>query len=106
MDDACYGLSFSFEGADAGPELLIAFNEEEPARGVLKIEGESIQRLLLEGATNVVLDSPGAEVSIPVGDYRWKRVYLDGGTMGAFVGTPRVGPRGGSVDQPACRPRT
>ena len=46
------------------------FTEQQPKLGELKITGDYVQRVTLEGGPYlVVLDKPGATVKVPVGRY-------------------------------------
>ena len=53
--------------------------EAEGALGELRIEGETISRLVLKGEQEVVLDSPGEVERVPIGAYASVAVHLDGG---------------------------
>lgn len=63
---------------------------DDEAKGELRIEGKFINKLVLskiegDGPPEIVLDSPGASVSLSEGKYYWKEIALDGGeSVGLF----------------------
>jgi hypothetical protein len=64
---------------------------EESPRGDLKIEGQHISRILLDGGEGdshiEELTDPCGTVKVPVGTYRVQRVELQGGYMSLSGGT-------------------
>ena len=78
----------SAAGRSQGAETKPAAPHDAPAVGRLSIEGEAIERLVLEkrqrsgpweGDNRITLDRPAASVEIPAGEYRVQQVHLRGG---------------------------
>jgi hypothetical protein len=73
------------------------------ALGELRIEGESIERLVLVDGRghHRVFDRPGAMVTLPEGEYRLQEVVLEGGYRCWPHQVPEGNPLTVSRDQPA-----
>ncbi len=73
------------------------------ATGELRIEGESIERLVLVDANgnNKEFDRPGAVVTLPEGEYRLQEVALAGGYRCWPHQVPETSPVTVSRDRPA-----
>ena len=64
----------------------LALTEQSPVLGELKVAGQFIQRLLLEGEPYlVILDQPPATVRVPVGSYGEPKVQLQKGEALAYL---------------------
>ena len=75
----------------------VLFTEQRPKLGELKITGEYVQRLTLEGGPYlVVFDRPGAAVKVPIGSYGQAKVCLQKGNAQAYL-DGRTQPAGGRV---------
>src|ERR1017187_5296523 len=62
------------------------FTGQQPKLGELKITGDYVQRMTLEGGPYlVVLDKPAALVKVPVGRYSQTKVCLKKGEMQAYL---------------------
>ena len=67
-------------------KVQMQFTEQQPKLGELKITGEFVQRVTLEGGPYlVVLDQPGAVVKVPVGRYGPTKVCLRKGDAEAYL---------------------
>jgi hypothetical protein len=66
-------------------KFRLRLTEEHPALGELKLTGQFIERLVLEGGTYLVLlDQPPGVVRIPVGSYGESQVQLKKGNTTAY----------------------
>ena len=84
MQDLKFGLIIPFVIAsvfwNSGVSCCLA-QEQEKALGELKLEGEHVERLVLQrkdGHTDR-FDQPGEVVELPVGEYQLLESHLDGG---------------------------
>ena len=81
-----YQPSFKFDSGQDSQTLEVEFTQVEKPQGQLKLEGKFINRLTLSsGSSTVLLYSPEDTVSVPVGSYHCKGVFLDGGEAGMFT---------------------
>jgi hypothetical protein len=81
-----YQLQCTNEVLGDSVKVRMRFTEQEPKLGELKITGDSVQRVTLEGGPYlVVLDKPEALVKVPVGRYRGARVSLKRGDIEAHL---------------------
>lgn len=72
-----YQLRCAAEMQGSAAKVRVQFTEQEPRLGELKITGDFVQRVTLEGGPYlVVLDRPGAAVKVPVGGYGQAKVSL------------------------------
>ncbi|MGD0262299.1 MAG: hypothetical protein ABSD29_21235 [Verrucomicrobiota bacterium] len=70
-------------------KVRMQFAEQEPKLGELKIMGQFVERVTLEGGPYlVVLDQPGATVKVPVGRYKEAKVCLRRGDVTAHLDGP------------------
>jgi len=97
------GHAFGLVAADAGAGnkagINLDFTEQHPALGELKLTGQFIQRLALEGSSClVVLEQPGSVVRVPVGRYTEANVRLGNGG-GEAVRDPRFAAKGVKVSE-------
>jgi hypothetical protein len=73
-------------------KVRVQFTEQSPGLGELRITGDAVQRVTLEGgAYAVVLDKPGAVVKVPAGSYPRFRVCLKKGDVEAHLDRSRSG---------------
>jgi hypothetical protein len=84
FDGASYDVAFAFESGETQADLVARFTESDAPKGALRIDGESIRRLIIKQDTTdrvslAVLDSPDETVRIPCGDYSRYGVFVDGG---------------------------
>ena len=87
-------LDWAAEPRDREEKLALRLTELPTALGQLELEGNFIHRLVLTGATYmVVLAQPPASVRVPLGRYHPYRVRLKQGKTGAYLdfGVPRSG---------------
>ncbi|MCX6925553.1 MAG: hypothetical protein NT154_20445, partial [Verrucomicrobia bacterium] len=81
-----YQVQFSNEGQGDAAKARVQFTEQESSLGELKITGEFIQRLTLEGGPYlVVIDKPGSVVKVPVGSYGQAKFSLKKGGVEAHL---------------------
>jgi hypothetical protein len=81
-----YLLRCSNENQGASSKVRVQFTEQQPSLGELKITGEYVQRVTLEGGPYlVVLDKPQAVVKVPVGSYGQTKVGLKKGDAEAYL---------------------
>lgn len=65
---------------ERGEDLAVAFRAFQPPRGKLRLDGEYIRRVVLDGGAagfTAVLDSPPTEVEVPAGVYPRQIVLLE-----------------------------
>ena len=97
-----YRLEYRPEGAK---ELAVSFNPLQVPRGRVRLGGEHIRRIVLDGGADgltAVLDSPGAEVEVPVGVYPRQLVLLQraaSSNVAAGLGTNRLAVGEGTAAQ-------
>lgn len=76
-------ISVHVAGVLVGAEVEPGGSTTDPAMGRLVLEGEAIERLILEKRSDstspIHLHQPAPSVPIPAGDYRVKEVRLQGG---------------------------
>ena len=87
LDGRSYNLSFEYKGGDSKPLLEVTFTETTRPMGQLNIEGKFIKYLAAAGdslSSLAVFDSPEKTISIPVGNYHIRKIFLDGGAAGLF----------------------
>jgi hypothetical protein len=78
LDGQAYDVEYRIEGEP----LAVTFWETTAEPGVLNINGESIRRLVLEDPAqglSVLLCEPKASLSVPVGLYDVRQVFLESG---------------------------
>ena len=78
LDGRGYALAFAFDPATTGATAVVTMDPVDPALGELRLEGQFIERLVLNGQYTVVLDRPGPVVAVPAGSYSLSKVYLAG----------------------------
>jgi hypothetical protein len=74
-----YQTRFDWEASPAGPLLRVSLGELPFKPATLALAGQGITRLLLKnsrGGPVVVLDQPGASITLPEGRYRIENVLL------------------------------
>ncbi len=69
LDANTFKLSYVFESEDKKTRLALTHAPSTPELGVLNITGEDIDRLVLSGRSAAILEKPGPQVKLPVGDY-------------------------------------
>ncbi|MCL5096776.1 MAG: hypothetical protein M1608_04455 [Candidatus Omnitrophica bacterium] len=80
-----YALNRRAVVRDGKTQLELQFTEEQPALGELRITGDFVQRLVLEGGPYVVvLDKPVPVTKVPVGRYTQAAIRLDNNGTEAF----------------------
>jgi hypothetical protein len=87
-----YQLECINEIQGGAAKVRMEFTEQKPSLGELKITGQFVERVTLEGGPSsylVVLDQPEATVKVPVGRYTSAGVFMKGG--GAEVHLKRGG---------------
>ena len=80
-----YQLAFTFSAGSLTAPFTAAFTEISPPLGELTLEGQFIQRLVLDGAGLVILDTPARKNLLPVDNYRVRGIYLQ-----SIPGAPRL----------------
>jgi hypothetical protein len=81
-----YELQCANEGQGDVAKVRIQFTEQRPSIGELKITGDNVQRVTLEGGPYmVVIDKPEAVVRVPVGSYGPSKVCLRKGEAEAYL---------------------
>ena len=81
-----YRLQCADEVQGNVPKVRVQFTEEQPSLGEVKITGDSVRRVTLEGGPYmVILDQPGAVVRVPVGRYAPAKVCLKKGDVEACL---------------------
>lgn len=73
MGGRLYQVAYRF---GAGSVLTADFRETGCTLGQLALEGQHIQRMILEGTALAILDSPGTQIPLPAGSYRIRDVLL------------------------------
>jgi hypothetical protein len=75
-----YQVEFTFARNEDVPSLTAGFSEINSPLAELILDGNSIQRLVLESADAglVVLDTPAKPISLPAGKYRIQSIALQG----------------------------
>ena len=93
-----YQLLCTNEVQEGGTRIRVAFTEEQPKLGELKITGDFVQRLTLEGGPYlVVLDKPGKTVKVPLGRYNSTRACVQKGEVQASLDARARAAEGGVV---------
>jgi hypothetical protein len=86
VGDHAYQLQCTSEVQGNIPKVRVQFTEQTPSLGELKIAGDAVQRVTLEGgAYLVVIDRPGATVKVPLGSYPRFRACLEQGDVRALL---------------------
>jgi hypothetical protein len=81
-----YQLRWTNEAHGDLVKMQVQFVEEQPKLGELKITGEFVRRVTLEGGPYlVVLDRPGVTARAPVGRYNSTRLCLEKGGTEAYL---------------------
>jgi hypothetical protein len=81
-----YQLQCASEGQGDAAKVRVQFTEQRPSLGELKITGENVRRVTLEGGPYmVVIDKPEAVARVPVGSYRPPKVCLRKGDAEAYL---------------------
>jgi len=81
-----YQLQYATETQGDYPRMRMQFTEQAPKLGELKITGQFVQRMVLQGGPYVVvLDQPAATVSVPLGRYKQAKVCLKKGGAEAYL---------------------
>jgi hypothetical protein len=84
-----YQLRCTGEAQGSAAKVRVQFTEQQPGLGELKITGDSVQRVTLEGGPYmVVVDKPEAVVKVPVGSYVPYRVCVKKGEVEAVLTGP------------------
>lgn len=84
VQDLKFGLIIPFVIAsvfwNSGASCCLA-QRQEKALGELKLEGEHVERFVLQGKDSHTerIDQPGESIELPVGQYRLLESHLDGG---------------------------
>ena len=86
MGNHAYQLQCTNEAQGDAARVQMQFTEQQPKLGELKITGNYVQRVTLEGGPYlVVLDKPEAMVKVPVGRYGPAKVCLKKGDTEAYL---------------------
>ena len=86
IGNRAYQLQCSNEGQGDAAKVRVQFTEQSPSLGQLKITGDHLQRVTLEGGLYmVVIDKPQAVVRVPVGSYGTDKVCLKKGDSEAYL---------------------
>jgi len=86
VGNRAYELHCTNEAQGDVAKLRVQFTEQKPSLGELKITGDFIQRVTLEGGPYlVVLDKPEAVVKVPVGSYGQAKACLKKGNTEAHL---------------------
>ncbi len=86
LGNRAYRLQCTNVVQDGSAKVRVQFTEQQPKLGELKITGDFVRRLTLEGGPYlVVLDSPGKTAKVPAGQYRSARVCLQKGDAQASL---------------------
>jgi hypothetical protein len=81
-----YQLQCADEVQGNAPKVRVQFTEQQPRLGELKITGDSVRRVTLEGGDYmVVIDRPAPVVKVPVGNYKRFKVCLKKGDVEAHL---------------------
>jgi hypothetical protein len=80
LDGCQYRLGFDFVPEPDAASLAARLTEMNVPLGELRIEGQFIRRLVLQGESLVLLDSPGPAVMIPEGQYQVRTISVQSGT--------------------------
>jgi hypothetical protein len=59
--------------------------EQQTAQGQLKIEGSSIEKLVLVGGQSKTFNNPDEIITLPAGKYRLEAIYLKGGYQCNYI---------------------
>ena len=85
VQNHAYRLDCTNELTEDGVRLKLQFAEEHPASGELKITGDFVRRLVLEGGPYlVIVDEPQSEVKVPAGRYSLSGVWVKKGHTEAY----------------------
>jgi hypothetical protein len=71
-----YRLSFGFGAESDVSQLMAGFTEISSPLGELVLDGQFVQRLVLQGNGLVILDSPTQPLPVPADKYRVQAIYL------------------------------
>ena len=86
VGNQAYQLRCTNEAQGDVVRVQMQFTGQQPKLGELKITGDYVQRMTLEGGPYlVVLDKPAALVKVPVGRYSQTKVCLKKGEMQAYL---------------------
>jgi hypothetical protein len=80
-----YQLDYTNESKGDDTRMKLQFTEQQPALGELKISGDFVQHVILDGGPYLVLiDKPETVVRVPVGSYNQPKVWLKKGGTEAY----------------------
>ena len=71
------------QGDKAGVRL--EFLEQRPKLGELKLTGDNIHRVTMQGPYRVVINQPAGVVKVPTGSYRSSKVWVKKGEVEAYL---------------------
>jgi hypothetical protein len=81
-----YQLQCTNEGQGDSAKARVQFTEQKPSLGELRIAGDFVRRVTLEGGPYmVVIDKPEPVVRVPVGSYGTSKVCLKKGDAEAYL---------------------
>ena len=86
LQDQAYGTKVSFEKEGGASKLKLELTPQQTPLGELKLSGEYVHRLVLEGARDctAVFDAPPSVLQVPLGTYHHVQVRLKKGDDEAF----------------------
>jgi hypothetical protein len=76
VDGHAYRLEWAVAGVGKAARLTVAFTDEICPLGEMKVQGNDIRRLQLQGRRAVLLENPGPVVRLPVDKYSLTEVTL------------------------------
>jgi hypothetical protein len=76
INDHAYRVNWAFTWDAPTNAIKIMFYEDHPTWASLKVEGNDIRRLLLQGKQVVLIENPGSEVRLPVDSYNYNRIIV------------------------------
>jgi hypothetical protein len=80
-----YRVQYTKEGQGESARLRLQFTEQKPKLGGLRVTGDSVHRVLLQGGPYVVVaDKPHGLVKVPVGSYGQSKVWLKQNLVEAY----------------------
>ena len=90
VQNRAYQLDYTNESSGDSSRMKLQFTEQQPALGELKITGDFVQNVILDGGPYlVVINSPETVVRVPVGSYNLPKVWLKkGGTEASRNSSP------------------
>jgi hypothetical protein len=97
LDQGAYQLQCTNVVQGDTVRMRMQFTEQNPTLGDLKVTGQFVRRLTLEGGPfMVVIDHPEATIKVPLGSYKEAKVCLRRGDVDAYL-DGRSGPVAGRL---------